>query len=94
MHKHIHGICLQMCRFRHIAGEFDGSDNDYDDHNNEYDNNESRDCGLQHWARNPQPDLANVKEEKVCARYTNTKPLCNELKCLCFFLHHSSAGRL
>lgn len=49
-----------------LSGDFEGSDNDYDDDNNEYDNSGSKGFGCQHWERKTLPDLANVKEEKVC----------------------------
>lgn len=48
----------------HLSGDYDGSDNEYDD-NNEYDNSESKDYGCAHWERKNHPDLSNVKEEKV-----------------------------
>lgn len=48
-----------------LSGDFDGSDIDYDDDNNEYGNSETKGYGSQHWERKAQPDLTNVKEEKV-----------------------------
>lgn len=48
-----------------LLGDFDGSDNDYDDDNNEYGNSEAKEYGCQHWERKNQPDIAHVKEEKV-----------------------------
>lgn len=54
---------LLICLF---PGDFDGSDNDYDDDNNEYGNSEAKEYGCQHWERKNKPDIAHVKEEKVC----------------------------
>lgn len=50
-----------------IQGDYDGSDNEYYD-DNEYDNSDSKGYGSEnqkHWERDIQPDLSNIKEEKV-----------------------------
>lgn len=56
---------LLLSRFP-FAGDFDGSDNDYDDDNNEYGNSDAKEYGCQHWERKTQTDVPIVKEEKVC----------------------------
>lgn len=50
---------------RLLSGDFDGSDNEYDDDNNEYGNSEAKEYGCQHWERKNEPVIAHVKEEKV-----------------------------
>lgn len=49
------------------TGDYDGSDNEYYD-DNEYDNSDSKGYGSEnqkHWERDIQPDISNIKEEKV-----------------------------
>lgn len=41
-----------------FAGDYEGSDN-------EYDNNENCEFGLRHWERGDQPIISFVKKEKV-----------------------------
>lgn len=50
-----------------ILGDYDGSDNEYYD-DNEYDNSDSKGFGAdnqKHWERDVQPDVSNIKAEKV-----------------------------
>lgn len=58
-----------MCFF---AGDFDGSENDFDDNdNNDFDHSDHKQFGRRHWERADHPVISNVKEEKVYWLYLN-----------------------